>query len=424
MVRFMFDVTYCGPAEDLNINGSQHGNSADGSDNHKHSSSCKIYRAGSWIDLSDVKEYSLYNFYCVGSNPEAAASRVIFEVIAINAPGLVNDNTEPTNRARDRSYRAKHGAIKTEYIDIVGRIANLVMEDTGDFRFSNLFKTPVAGGELEDWIVQGIVKNVDITNKNYVLSTMPDIRGLSTSYGQNTYGYLPWLNDGKTLPFPLSPEKNNVQALKEQPISLGYPVYLDLNTLGKDYSNIEVIPHYFYFDLGTGQISPLDVYMAVSATEYEAINRFGIVKSDWDKNSVHPFRYTLNWTKESGRRNVSTAEAMLTQNIVAASTGYYYDDDSGTVTFAEPMDAPAGSAYALGTAQILSFGEKARTFIGSSSTMGVNQNIGGVLRNIEFEKAAKRWHFMLGLPSSAVVIDAGEPFIQRRSCDTQDALKR
>jgi hypothetical protein len=74
------------------------------------------------------------------------------------------------------------------------------------------------------------------------------------------------------------------------------------------------------------------------------------------------------------------------------------------------MDAPAGSAYTLGAAQILSFGEKARTFIGSSSTMGINQNVGGVLRNIEFEKAAKRWHFMLGLPSSAVVIDAGATF--------------
>jgi hypothetical protein len=40
--------------------------------------------------------------------------------------------------------------------------------------------------------------------------------------------------------------------------------------------------------------------------------------------------------------------------------------------------------------------------------MGVEQNIGGALSVIEFEKAAKRWHFTIGLPSSAVVIDAGE----------------
>jgi hypothetical protein len=408
-VRFMFDVIYCGPASQLNPNGSQHGNSADGSDSHKHTASCTLYRAGSWIDLTAHKEFSLYNFYAVGSNTEAAASRVTFESIAINAPGMQNDNPEPANRRRDGSLRAKHGAVKTTFIDVVGRIGNLVMEDTGDFRFSNFFKTPVSGNAPNDWLIQGIVKRVDMNGKNHVLSSLPDIRGLSTPFEQNTYGLLPWLNDGKNLPFPLSPDKNNIQALREQPISLGYPVYLDVSTLGKDYHTIEVIPHYYFFDLDTGQVSPLDVYMAVSATEYAAINRFGVVKAGWDQNAVHPFRYTLDWTRESGRRNVGTAEAMLTQSIVEASTRHFVDDDL-TAESSLPMAAPAGNAYVLGTAQILSFGERARTFIGSDSTMGVNQNLGGVLPEIEFQKAAKRWHFTLGLPSSAVVIDAGAAF--------------
>jgi hypothetical protein len=101
---------------------------------------------------------------------------------------------------------------------------------------------------------------------------------------------------------------------------------------------------------------------------------------------------------------------MLTQKIVTEYSGFVVEDDDESTISSAPVDAPAGSGYTLGTAQILSFGEKARTYIGSSSTMGVNQNRGGALSDTEFEMAAKRWHFTLGLPSSAVVIDAGAAF--------------
>lgn len=81
------------------------------------------------------------------------------------------------------------------------------------------------------------------------------------------------------------------------------------------------------------------------------------------------------------------------------------------------MPAPSsGSKYSLGNADYLNFGEQARTFIGSSKTLGYEQNIGGVISAGEFQRAVKRWHFTLGLPSSAVVVDKGaEPSIDNIS---------
>ncbi len=387
--KFEFDVIYCGATTALNVNGSQHGNSANGSDNHKHTSSCVLYKAGTWIDIP--KDYELFNFYCPASNSEGAATGAVFEVVAINAPSGTNDNTAATNRYRNLSFEALHGGIKTNYIDIIGRIGNLVIEDTGDFRFSNLFKTSVPGETIDDYYVYGLVKKVDTANKNFVITSSSDIRGLSTNslYGQDIYGLLTWLRN-KLIGYPLSPDKNNINALKNEPLRYGYSVYLDISTLGKDYREIDIVPYYYFYNTSTRVLTPVDVY-AWTDNGYQAINYHKDVYNGSAKKSVYDFRYLLDWEKEAAQRNVNTTEAQFTQSL-SSSYG---------------LQAPGTIKYLLGNASYLNFGEQARTFIGSSKTLGVEQNIGGQIASSQFGQSGKRWHFTLGLPSSAVVVETG-----------------
>ena len=327
-------------------------------------------------------------FYCPASNDETGGARAIFEVASINSPDGINDNTDGANRIRDAAYyAAKHGAEKSAYTDTIGRIGNLVIEDTGDWRYSNLFKMPVPGNSPENWRVQGIVKNVDSNSKNFVLAGTKDIRGLTAKapYGQDIYGLLSWLRD-KTLTFPLTPAKNNIQALKEEPLRVGYHTYLDITTLGKNYTNIEVLPAYYYYELDTRTVTPLDVYINAN-TGYEPINLFG----NYDLNRVYQYTMSLNWTEQAKRRNVTESEQNLTVSL------------SGLLE----TKMPEGEYYILGNAQGLTFDERARTYIGSGQTLGALQNIGGLIPESEFQQSVKRWHFELGLPSSAVFVDSG-----------------
>ena len=84
--------------------------------------------------------------------------------------------------------KADHSAIKTYYIDVVGRIGNMTIQDTGDFRFSNFFKKSLNNGE---WLIENLVPTVDINVQNNIVGDQSDIRGLSfkeQSNFLNTYG--------------------------------------------------------------------------------------------------------------------------------------------------------------------------------------------------------------------------------------------
>lgn len=381
-VKFAFDVIYCGETDTRNINGSQHGNSESGSDNHKHTSACVLYKAGEWIELP--KEFELFNFYCPGSNYEYAGATTEFEVVAINSQTGENDgNTQATNRIRYSDFTAKHGAYRKTYIDVVGRIGNVIIEDTGDFRYSNLFKEPV---DTDDYYIDGLIKEVDITKKNFVITSTNDLRGLPTDnvFGQDIYGTLSWLRRN-LLPFPLSPDKNNINALKNEPVRFGYSVYADVSTLGIDYGTIDIVPCYYYYDLSTGKITPLDVYM-IHDNKYQAINIYRNAYED--KKEVFSYNYYLEWERQYQRRNVSESEQSATLSNAERNNLYY----------------PSGK-YKVGNADFISFDERARTYIGSTSTKGYNQNIGNLIAPSFFQMSAKRWHFTMGLPSSAVVVE-------------------
>ena len=197
-----------------------------------------------WFQLEICKEdgktpQDTYDFYCQLNNSEMSAGAVEFAVEAINnrespygsenpygrdgslSLDCAQSNDSMTNKDRSVDLTAKHSVYRQFFIDVVGRIGNLLLEDTGDMRFSNFFKK-----SLDEWDIDGIVHKVDQTVQNMYLSwhknngdTATDIRGEKVSpYNEwyNTYTTAKWTDKGnradKVIPTPLAACKNKAQS--------------------------------------------------------------------------------------------------------------------------------------------------------------------------------------------------------------------
>lgn len=479
---------------------------------NEYSENAQLYLAGEWITLGDRGTYKgalggigheldegkydptawtnygtylyegiyrdRYQFYCVMENSEQKAASYTVEVTALNAIdfdsegyGQKNDNTEITNSKRFSGFTAKHGGININYYDVVGRIGNLVLEDTEDFRFSNLFKQTVEqmdststiqtdmfyvgkGLGLEDtegldnkaviredyvvtgstgayaavkgynatqnfykvevvgksltagrlavintadeykelsddkftniqysaekisyyidmtgftdtttvvdfkyvakatntmvvssitvsklgkspdgWILDGIVQEVDPTKQKTVFDWVADIRGITLSGAtrqQNTWGAIPWIESVGHLDLPLSPDKNNIEILKAEPMLVGYNGLFDIQTLGNYWQNgceLQIIPKYWAIENSTGKVIPLDVYMQHDGV-YEPINIHGNVdKTNSDKpilNEIYNDIVNLDWENEHERRNYYGREEDEEGDVLIDGTMQHY----------------------------------------------------------------------------------------------------
>ncbi|WP_113672724.1 glycine-rich protein [Vallitalea guaymasensis] len=349
-----------------------------------------LYPSGSEISLYPIDQ-DWYHFYLPLANKEAVSAKAEFYSVATNGSGI--DNNYPTNKKRYINMNARHSALRKYNTDIVGRIGNLVMEDTGDFRFSNLFKQPIYPTE---WYIPNVIPKVQIDKQNNYIGSTTDIRGecaSSTTNYLNTYGCLDFLQKAP-LSFPLSPSNNNIEALKRQPLRLGYPIFMDIQTIGNYYSYMQITPYYYALDLLTGKITSLDVYMNVDG-KYQPINIFD------GKESVYNYPVTLNWEEESLRRNYTEDEKNITEFVRdntynANSEGYYV-----------PIGMPIGKYHTYGNAQFMQLNERNRTFIGTPYTYGMNRNPGNLLSDYAYNQQAQRWHFTFKLPSSAIFVPHG-----------------
>lgn len=358
----------------------------------------KSHQSGSPIFLDVPTEY--FKFYCVLNNSEMASARITYHSIAINNIYDMMDNSLPTNYDRKAYLAAKHSAYKEQFIDVVGRIGAMTIEDTGDFRFSNLFKQALSPVQ---WLVNQVVKKVDYGVQNKIVADTYDVRGQKFSSVTNkldTYGVRPERRQDP-IPLPLTPSKNNIQALVKQPVRLGYNVFADLITLGNYYGEnpdadfatnrkVQITPYYYHLNLNTGKWTPVDVYMNVNKV-YRAINLFGN-----EAEANYPFKTPLNWLEEAKRRNYNGQEKDLTEAVVDA---YSTDTDR--------IGQPQGSHYEFGTAQRFHLKERNRTFIGTEFPNTINRDPSNLFDNIVANRQGQRWHFTVGLPSSSVFVKQG-----------------
>lgn len=429
--------------------------------------------------LTNKQDTYTYQFYCQLDNEEMSGASVEFAVEAINNQGspygsenpygrdgvfsldCEEDNSSTMNRDRLSDLTADHSAYKKLFIDVVGRIGNLLFEDTTDVRFSNLFKKNEDG-----WLIDGIVHKVDKTVQNMYMSwhlnnndTSVDIRGQKvSSYNEwyNTWNTAKWTdvgdNAGKCVSTPLEAAKNSIKALRSEQMQLGYNLLWDIQTMGSYAGgNVQITPYYYALDTKTDELIPLDVYIS-NDEDTQLINEFGLMDTYgtdyFETRSKDLFDYAmyLNWNEEKERRNYGNdvnAEGKVTEKSATETAskvlGRVILDADGTpmtrknpVTgmdeeITAPMTIPMGDDYRLGNVQFLRLDDRAKTFLGNSQVTALHNDIKSVLYPNgsndqelfhEFDQIGneigkneitedyysfrvQRWHATLGLPSSA-----------------------
>ncbi|SHL33944.1 Glycine rich protein [Anaerocolumna jejuensis DSM 15929] len=404
-----------------------------------------------------------YNFYCLLENNEASCIEAQFAAEAINyddqssidAPYAGSGdheeefdiytykNTYITNKDRFGDLTSHHTARKLGYLDIIGRIGNLIVEDTDDIRFSNYFKKSTVTNN-DDWIIQGIVSKVDCSISEHYLSwhrnsagypLAADVRGEQVSEGTkyyNTWGSQEWTVKAKSDGMGLSADKNSNGILQTDQQKLGYNVLYDITTMGDYNRYLQVIPYFYALNKRTNELTPVDVYINDSGNT-RPINYFGLYSEYMDSDGKYLdgyetlanklYRYTmyLNWTDESARRNYTAGGRE--SSITDAVRDYFIEDindSEGELMGYKYLTVPYGNYYNEGTMQCLQPGLRARTFLGTSlvtaikeqsARLGITSNgiNGGIDTNFDgaylaqmFNHQAQRWHLKMGLPSSAV----------------------
>lgn len=358
-----------------------------------------------------------YTFHCLLNNSEAAAAKILYVAVAKNTPvEPVESKTEDHNYTRyGNTKRAYHDAFKEYFIDVVGRIGVLSILDTGDFRFSNYYKEAIEG-----WKVDQVVHEVDLSKQNFVSIDDTTIFGdpvTEATRGQNTWGLTDWMEPiSKLRPFPLTPGENNVKALKNQAHRIGYSDYMSLVTVGNYYGEnnyltnnqykVQIQPFYYYYNLETKQWTPMDVYIRQDGDSYKMINDYGTDQSTTEYN----FYYDLNWQAEAKRRMYTQKEENASQ---AVKDAYYYNtaQDEASLEMENMVDniqLPHGIKYLHGTANMLFLRDRNRTFIGTRNRYSANTETDNRIPEVEFNRQAQRWHFTLGLPSTATFVRQGE----------------
>lgn len=358
-----------------------------------------------------------YTFHCLLNNSEAAAAKILYVAVAKNTPvEPVESKTEDHNYTRyGNTKRAYHDAFKEYFIDVIGRIGVLSILDTGDFRFSNYYKEAIEG-----WKVDQVVHEVDLSKQNFVSIDDTTIFGdpvTEATRGQNTWGLTDWMEPiSKLRPFPLTPGENNVKALKNQAHRIGYSDYMSLVTVGNYYGEnnyltnnqykVQIQPFYYYYNLETKQWTPMDVYIRQDGDSYKMINDYGTDQSTTEYN----FYYDLNWQAEAKRRMYTQKEENASQ---AVKDAYYYNtaQDEASLEMENMVDniqLPHGIKYLHGTANMLFLRDRNRTFIGTRNRYGTNTETDNRIPEVEFNRQAQRWHFTLGLPSTATFVKQGE----------------
>lgn len=362
------------------------------------------------IDLLEIGSGPYYTFTPILMNDESSNAQVYFTTIANNCAEstFYQDNDATTNRERDSFTKsAKHTVQRNQTMDVVGSIGSLVIEDTGDFRFSTLFKEEMDPNDVEDWYIEGVINKVDASKGRAVVGGSTNVLQQGATAANKFYNTFGTLSTLLTLKLPLSSGYAKDDLLINQLVKPGYKVYADIQTVGNYFGEnfnedgvnmdtdlyymMQITPRYWSLNLDTGVYTPVDVYIKEGG-RYKSINKFDGSDPDYE------FITTMNWEDEEARRNVTSTEMSNTRAVSSLFSG----DTELKIRY------PGTGTDALGTAQRLYLTDVNRTFIGSTKTLGQEQNIGNAFYNESFYRRAQRWHFTLELPSSSAFVEAGK----------------
>lgn len=350
----------------------------------------KLYKAGEPICV-DVNSTWL-DFYIPLEQDEKSATVVDFNSVAINSLiEMGRDGDVPRNLERFEELAARHNAIKLQKMDLIGRIGNLILSDTGDPRWSNYFKNTDGG-----WMVPNLIPSVNAGNQKNILGDQIDIRGLvandSTNY-LDTWGSIPVL-DRKPKEFGLMPQDNNISVFRGDGVALGYSWLGEITSMG-NYDKVEVVPMYYFIDTTDKTNTPIEVDIySLQSGRYIPINKYGDKYGGGTLGGSEPLALELDLMSQVGRRNISSVE--LNKAIDAYNRR---KTTSGSKVY--PLSA---SKVNIGSTQLVVLDGQTMTYVGSSETYGFDKNPGDRIDEIDYTANAQRWQYSIGLPTSAVAV--------------------
>lgn len=376
-----------------------------------------------------------YEFIILTSASESTGAGVHFRERAINEGSTIDcSQMAETNGTREVNYQADSCVYRRDSIEMVGRIGNLALEDTGDFRFSNLFKKAE-----NTWLIDGVIHRVNSDYPVNILSVDKDILGelrlhvsdivkrshSTLSVTDYTYGSLSGLGKaGDWLSLPLTAEKNPIKELCTEQMRLGYASYFDIETIGNYYGInynedgtyndgymsaseegsgdtrnkiMQIKPYYYLYDYELGKFFAIDLYSGSSGkyTKFYSSTDTAKVKKTSDSSLY------IDLPNEDGRRNTTQKEKDVTARVLN--------------TYGLDRAAYLKSDY-IGTSMGITLDANDLDYIGSNIkySAGMNQ-LGadvdadtGTYKNgtrtgaIDFIQQSQRWYFTLTVPSSTI----------------------
>ena len=411
---------------------------------------------------SDDYHYGIqYEFYIPTSTEEDEIALIEYCAIANNSEFTnpeEGSNYEDAECNQERLAGEPHASYsiinKTTKLALVGNIGGLTVEDTGDYRFSNLFKQPIEGS----WLIDNIVLKVDESSLNTVLvdgltanAAKDEILSFRSSLlksGKINAGKYSVDGTGVST-LPIRSALNNIHEFRMDELKAGYKIIADLETLGNYYGlnyktnsegekklyfgptsareaddrdyGIEITPVYMLYDPDTKEfIHGIEIYSGAPGSRTLSYPSL----TDEISSSIVEFQNT------EARRNVSIGEKEITQLVMNA-----YASDKNTSALDDNNDY-------IGNMSKLFLDAKNRTYVGSpykfpymeydgagnlivresdwnaltgkaETNTGALSNVAGYddayptegstpnLSALAFAEQAQRWHFSLSLPSSS-----------------------
>lgn len=369
-----------------------------------------------------------YEFTCELSAKESTGGTA-----TVYAERFDEDNMQAVavyNNYANRSNVQATNIVKDEVtFDIVGRIGDLALTDTQDYRYSNLFWETT-----DEWLIPDVVKKTSLVSMlnfrtKYNILMRSDVPAYGSIQG-GTGAYTGLVQNRGS--FPLQGDMNNIEAFKKTNLGLGYSAYFGVSTIGsydgyvtagmvypKSFEEenqlngldsrenyLEIVPIYVLYDKDTGEFIDIDLY-AGSGVNYSLFYNYEKVPA----NIANALYVSLDDEKERGRYAVSdfaryysmsfndiSKSALSERTYVGTSKRLILDSNSNIVI---------GTKYADSTPVSYSIGGIEDRYDFSDYTATVDFATAGGQSNADYALNARRWFFNLGLPTSTIAVYPG-----------------
>lgn len=330
---------------------------------------------------------------------------------------------------------------KYDPVNLVGSIGNVTVHDVEDFRFSNYFKEPTS-----DWLIDGVIKEVDINKPIRVVSSIKDIcfnkvthyikdgglysietgtsvpHDVSNVRGHATLGVsvfnMDWSYGGMAGYFdtlPLVPQYNVIDEYRTEAVRLGYKSFISVDTIGQYQSYLykdEVRPdgpngtdtrskyllvesEYYLYDMEDGKFYDVDLWSGSTGGKERIYN--GTIKDT--EQTTHAGAIYQNIREDSTRRNIGYFEELLTQLLV----------DNSDITVSSVLEEYSyvySNSHYIGRPGSLKLDNRDLSYIGSESNFSEHRFwADSYIAADGYNNNGQRYHFKDGLTSTTVITE-------------------